>query len=89
MPDGILVDCQSAVGALQFHADYLVGAVGRETQIVCLSETFQRKASALEEQGILFRIGDVKNGIFRQTAIAVGEGVLAAMKIYRHLKEIS
>ena len=87
--DGILVDCQSPAGELQFHADYIVGAVGREAQLGCLSEAFRSQARALEEQGILYMIGDVKNGIFRQTSIAVGEGVLAAMKIYRHLKEIA
>jgi thioredoxin reductase len=84
---GILVDCQSPAGELQFHADYLLGAIGREAQLDCLAETFLRQASALEGQGVLYMIGDVKNGIFRQTSIAVGEGVLAAMKIYRLLKE--
>jgi thioredoxin reductase (NADPH) len=88
-PDGILVDCQSEAGALQFHADYLVGAIGREPQLDCFPEVFLNQAEALEGQGIFYMIGDVKNGIFRQTSIAVGEGVLAAMKIYRHLKEIA
>jgi thioredoxin reductase (NADPH) len=84
---GILMDCHSMTGELQFHADYLIGAIGRKPQMSCLSENFQQQACALEEQGILYIIGDVKNGIFRQTSIAVGEGVMAAMKIYRHFKE--
>jgi thioredoxin reductase (NADPH) len=84
---GMLVDCQDPAGELQFHADYLLGAIGREACLDCLSQTILRQASALEGQGILYMVGDVKNGIFRQTSIAVGEGVLAAMKIYRHLKE--
>jgi thioredoxin reductase len=84
---GMLMDCQSPAGALQFHADYLVGAIGRETQLDYLSEPFLQQAQALEEQGVLYKIGDVKNGIYRQTSIAVGAGVLTAMKIYRQLKE--
>ncbi len=86
---GILLDCHTQAGGIQFHADYLVGAIGREARLDCLSETFLQQASVLEQQGILYMIGDVKNGIYRQTAIAVGEGVLAAMKICRRLKETS
>ena len=87
-PSGdILVDCQSPAGELQFQADYLLAAIGREAQLDCLPATFLQQASGLEEQGVLYFIGDVKNGIFRQTSIAVGEGVMAAMKIYRYLKE--
>jgi thioredoxin reductase len=84
---GMLVDCQSGAGALQFHADYLVGAIGREPCLDFLPEALLRKAPALEERGVLYMIGDVKNGLFRQTSIAVGEGVLAAMKICRKLSE--
>jgi thioredoxin reductase (NADPH) len=84
---GMLVDCQTPAGELQFHADYLLGAIGRETCLDCLSETFVQQASNLEKRGVLYIIGDVNNGIFRQTSIAVGDGVLAAMKIYRYLKE--
>jgi pyruvate/2-oxoglutarate dehydrogenase complex dihydrolipoamide dehydrogenase (E3) component len=83
----MLLDCQGPAGGLQFHADYLVGAIGREARLDCLSKAFLQHARALEEQGVLYMIGDVKNGIYRQTSIAVGEGVLAAMKIYRQLKE--
>jgi thioredoxin reductase (NADPH) len=82
---GMLVDCHSREGELQFHADYLVVAIGREPRLDYLSGTFNQQTEALEEQGVLYRIGDVKNGIYRQTSIAVGEGVLAAMKIYRYL----
>ena len=84
---GMLVDCQSRDGELQFHADYLVIAIGREPRLDFLSETFLQQAQALGEQDILYQIGDVKNGIYRQTSIAVGEGVLTAMKIFRQLKD--
>lgn len=87
LQDGMLLDCQGPAGGLQFHADYLVGAIGRVAQVDFLPETFLQQTTALEEQGVLYRIGDVKNGIYRQTAIAVGEGVMTAMKIYRRLKE--
>lgn len=84
---GMFVDCQSGAGELQFHADYLVGAIGREPCVDFLPEALLQQAQSLEEQGVLFRVGDVKNGLFRQTSIAVGEGVLAAMKICRKLSE--
>jgi len=84
---GMLVDCQSGAGELQFHADYLVGAIGREPCVDFLPEALLQQAQSLEEQEVLFRVGDVKNGLFRQTSIAVGEGVLAAMKICRKLSE--
>lgn len=72
---GMFMDCQSREGELQFYADYLVEAIGREPQLDFLSATFLQQAQALEEEGVLYQIGDVKNGIYRQTSIAVGEGV--------------
>jgi thioredoxin reductase len=86
---GMLLDCQTPAGELQFHADYLIGAIGREACLDCISKALDQQVPRLMEQGVLYMIGDVKNGIFRQTSIAVGEGVLAAMKIYRYLKEIT
>ncbi len=85
---GMLVDCQTPACELQFHADYLLIAIGREANMDCLSAELIQQTPMLEKQGILYIIGDVKNGIFRQTSIAVGEGVLTAMKVYRYLKEI-
>ncbi len=86
---GMFVDCQSDEGELQFQADYLLIAIGREANLDCMSEELLPQASRLVEQGVLHIIGDVKNGIFRQTSIAVGEGVMTAMKVYRYLKEIT
>ena len=86
---GMLLDCRTPAGGIQYHADYLIGAIGREARLDCLSETFLQNAEILEEQGVLYIIGDVKNGIYRQTSIAVGEGVMTAMKICHLLKETS
>jgi len=84
---GMLLDCRTPAGGIQYHADYLVGAIGREARLDCLSKTMLQQTRLLEDQGVLYMIGDVKNGIYRQTSIAVGEGVMTAMKICHKLKE--
>jgi thioredoxin reductase (NADPH) len=64
--------------------DYLLLAVGREPQLDYVDPALLRIAAELEQQGWLYWAGDVHNGIFRQTAIAAGEGLFAAMRIWRH-----
>ena len=87
--EGILLDCRIPAGGIQYHTDYLIGATGREARLDCLSKTILQQARSLEDRGVLYMIGDVKNGIYRQTSIAVGEGVMTAMKICHQLKETS
>ena len=64
-----------------FEADYLLFATGRVPQLDFLADGFV-------EQRIenLYFVGDVKNGLFRQAAIAAGDGLRAAMEIYHKLK---
>lgn len=62
-------------------ADYLLLAIGREPQLDFLSEHCRVNLGALEQDRRLYLVGDVRNGSLRQTAIAVGDGVAAAMKI--------
>ncbi len=83
----LLLDCLSPAGRIKLHADYLVGAIGREACLDCLSPGILLQTQELQDHGDLYLIGDVKNGIYRQTAIAVGEGVMTAMKICRQLEE--
>lgn len=84
---GIIVECSCPQGQFVFQADYLVGAVGRGPQMDFISASVLKRSSELEKRGTLHLIGDVKNGIFRQTAIAVGDGIRAAMRIKQVLKE--
>jgi thioredoxin reductase (NADPH) len=73
---------ESPTGVWECTADYLLGALGRRANLDFVSASLQRQASRLEKQGCLYRIGDVSNGHYRQTAIAAGQGLLAAMQIY-------
>jgi thioredoxin reductase (NADPH) len=84
---GIILECKLPEGVEYVDADYLICAFGRQAQIDFVSSEFMEIASKLEAEGTLFMVGDVKNGLFRQTSIAVGDGVMAAMKIYQHLRE--
>jgi thioredoxin reductase (NADPH) len=84
---GMIVECSSPHGPIEIRADYLVGAVGREPQLDFISVSLRERSAELETMGILHFIGDVKNGIFRQAAIAVGDGIRAGMRIYQVLEE--
>lgn len=56
--------------------DYVICAIGREPNMEFLPNDFDRF-----DERLLFFAGDVKNGDFRQTTIAAGDGMMCAMKI--------
>lgn len=71
---------------VEIEVDFVLVAIGREPEIDFLKLTDDLKSRYLNNK--LYLIGDVKGDIYRQTAIAVGEGVKAAMQIASCLKEI-
>lgn len=72
---------------LALRVDLLIGAIGRRENIPPMSERLQIEETRLTKLGRMQIVGDVHNGIYRQTAIAVGDGLKAAMKVYQYLKE--
>lgn len=64
----------------KLKADYLLIAIGREPNLDFIEENI------LENPNV-FQIGDVKNGQFRQTSIAVGDGTFTAMNINKILNQ--
>ncbi len=62
------------------RVDYLLIAVGRLPNLDFVGR------QALNNPN-LFQIGDVKNGLFRQTSIAIGDGINMAMKINSSLSK--
>lgn len=81
------VDCSKPEGMVSFQADYLLVAFGREPCLDFISQTLSEMTLQLQSEGQLYLIGDVTNGIYRQTAIAVGNGVQAAMQINARIRE--
>lgn len=79
--------CSSPTGMQSILVNYLIIAVGRDPQLDFISSQFSQKAIQLESSGRLYYVGDVVNGLYRQTSIAVGNGILTAMKVYKHLEE--
>lgn len=84
---GMTVECSSPQGQLEIPADYVIGAIGREPQLDFVSDVLFERLAEFEKRGILHIVGDVKNGIYRQAAIAVGDGIRAGMRIYQLLEE--
>lgn len=68
-------------GTWELEADYVIFAIGRIPCLDFLSEGLRAQMAQLEEEGLLYRVGDVSNGLYRQVSIAVGDGVRAAMRI--------
>ena len=79
----ILIKYITPQGDSSLAVDYLVGAIGRVPQLDFLSNNVKRDTRRLQRDGFLYLVGDVKNDIYRQTSIAVGDGILAAMEIYK------
>ena len=84
---GLALDCKTPNEQKTLIVDFLICAVGRDPQLDFISGQFEKKAIQLESTGDLYYVGDVVNGLYRQTAIAVGDGILTAMKSYNRLEE--
>jgi thioredoxin reductase len=87
-----LIDSDAVTGRLQLFtdggsltADYLLFAIGRESQLDFMTKSVKRQERRLAECGKLYFVGDVHNTLFRQTAIAAGDGLRTAMQIYSQM----
>ncbi len=69
--------------------DYLLFAIGRQPAMDFLTERVKIQEQRLVEDGKLNFVGDVHNGLYRQTAIAAGDGLRAAMQIYAKVRNDS
>jgi len=78
-----LVCENSAKELIEISANYLLVAIGRQPSLDFLGQNLIEKQKKLIETNLLFIIGDVKNNIYRQSSICVGEGVRTAMEIAR------
>ncbi len=68
-----------------FLEDLIIVAIGRKARLDFISE---KLLSSPPKDGSFHLCGDCKNGIYRQTAIAVGNGVEAAMKTAEYLRKV-
>lgn len=85
-PDGRLEVCTLAENEMKsFSGDYLLTAIGRQPSLGYFDEGMEKQVKSLADRGKLYFIGDVKNDRYRQTAIAVGDGLRAAMDIEMRL----
>ncbi len=85
--DRVKLECLTPEGSTNIDADFLLFAIGRVPCLDFLSPELRREVNEKKESSRIYLAGDVKNGIFRQTAIAVGDGIMSAMKIYNKIKE--
>ena len=67
--------------------DYLLFAIGREPELGFLSPELSRCVAAGEQVDRLHLCGDVRSGMFRQAAIAVGDGIRIAMAIAQEVSQ--
>lgn len=87
--DGAGLRLQMVDGSAEktYKVDMLLGALGRTAFLPAFGPRLAAEQEKLTAAGKFHLIGDVHNGIYRQTAIAVGDGLRAAMVIYQYLKE--
>lgn len=84
--EGLELKCKNAQGDWELGVDYVIFAIGRSPHMDFLAGQLRERAQKLENKGLLYFVGDVKNDIYRQSTIAVGDGIRAAMRICRMLE---
>ncbi|MCF6278060.1 MAG: NAD(P)/FAD-dependent oxidoreductase [Anaerolineales bacterium] len=87
--DTLLLQLDGPAGVEITEANFLVGALGRVPQVDFLTKNIRAREDELLARGVLYFVGDVCNGIFRQTAIAAGDALRAAMKIEQFLRRVN
>ncbi len=86
--DKLRLDCVVAgYGEKAVEADHVLLAVGREPCTGYMDRSVGSRIDLLLEKGILYLVGDIKNGLFRQAAISTGDGIRAAMEIERIFRQ--
>jgi thioredoxin reductase (NADPH) len=86
-PDGLLIETVDGEEQKAYKVDVLLGAIGRCATRPDFTTRLKARETNLINERRLHLIGDVQNGIYRQTAIAVGDGLRKAMEIYQYLME--
>lgn len=74
-------------GREELVVDYVLPAIGRQPRRDFLSAQLVESSEKLQAEERLHFAGDVNGGRFRQTGIAVGQGIMAAMQTSRFLDE--
>ena len=67
----------------------MIAAIGREPCLPFLGSGLEKNFENLINAERLHMVGDIRNETYRQTAICVGDGVKAAMKIYNKIGRTS
>ncbi len=67
--------------------DIILFAIGRIPDLNFISSQIMKKRLELETNNVLYFIGDISNGNFRQASIAVGDGIKVAMEINKLLNK--
>lgn len=75
----VLAECERKRVSLE--VDAVLAAVGRQPALSYLDPALRDRLSVYRRQGRIYLIGDLRNQLCRQTAIAVGDGIKAAMEI--------
>lgn len=86
--DELVLNCISGESEVEMNASYLLAAIGRRPSLGFISKNLEKEMKKLQREGVLYLIGDVKNEIYRQTGIAVGDGLRAAMEIAGKLRRL-
>jgi len=81
----LLVTYAKGKSEIKTETDYILCAIGREPQMDFFTQDIIEIKEELINQGRIHFAGDIKNGNYRQAAIAAGNGVESAMRIYENM----